>query len=94
MKAYGPVAAAGAISIGFGLRDRRWDDTETVALLGTLILMIITSFASNTRIAPVVNGIAWLFFIAMASRAVVSISGRGSSNTSARRTSKNVKKEK
>lgn len=89
MKAYAPIAIAGAVSIGIGLRDKSWDTEETTSLIASFALMAVVSLAGATRFSPVVNGIAILFMIAVIMRAV----GKASSNASIKKTSRNARRK-
>lgn len=88
MAPYAPVAVAGTVAIGIGLRDKSWDDEETMALIATFVLMTVSSLAANTKLAPVVGGISILFMVSVILRAV----GKASSNASAKKTSRNASK--
>lgn len=64
MNAEGPVVATGAIAIAAGYaREGRWPKKGTAALVATALLLVLASFMSRTKAAPIVAALAWLMLI-------------------------------
>lgn len=59
-----PFLAAGAVSlIGGAIEQGAWPDTALRSILGTVALVVVTSAASGTRIAPLVRAIGLLLLL-------------------------------
>lgn len=59
-----PFLAAGGLAIAAGfVRDKKWPDNGGRALIGTLVLVIVASATSESRIAPLVRALGLLMLL-------------------------------
>ena len=69
-----PYLAAGATAVVGGVaRDGRFPSEGFNAVIATVVLVIVASMTSGTRIAPLVRAIGLLLFMAAVMAAVTSI---------------------
>jgi hypothetical protein len=60
----GITATATAVAISGGLvHNKKWTTRETNALLAGGALVLVMSFFTGTKLAPVVRGLAWLMLL-------------------------------
>jgi len=66
-----PFLAAGAVSIvGGAIQQKHWPDNAGRAIIGTVVLVLVSSASANTRIAPLVQAIGMLLLLASIMAAV------------------------
>jgi len=66
-----PYLAAGAVSvIGGAIHEKKWPKNAGRALIGTIVLVLAASASTNTRIAPLVQAIGFLFLLTAVMAAV------------------------
>lgn len=69
-----PFLAAGAVAItGGAIREHKWPSRATNAVIGTVILTLAASAATNSRLAPLVHAIGLLLLLATVMATVTSV---------------------
>jgi len=69
-----PFLAAGAVAvIGGAINQKKWPDNAGPALIGTVVLVLVASASTNTRIAPLVHAIGLLLLLASVMAAVKTV---------------------
>jgi hypothetical protein len=74
-----PFLAAGAVSvIGGAIQQKKWPENTGRAVIGTVVLVLVSSASANTRIAPLVQAIGLLLLLTavMASVKTASLKGK------------------
>lgn len=59
-----PFLAAGAVSvIGGAIQQKKWPDNTGRAVIGTVVLVLVASASTNTRMAPLVQAVGLLLLL-------------------------------
>lgn len=60
-----PFLAAGAVTlVGGAMREKRWPSNSTKSIIGTVVLVLVASATTGSKIAPLVRAIGLLFLLA------------------------------
>lgn len=66
-----PFLAAGAVSVvGGAIQQKKWPDNTARSVIGTVVLVVVASATTGTRIAPLVHAIGLLLLLASVMAAV------------------------
>lgn len=66
-----PIVLAGGVAIASGMaKEGKWPANGVVSIIGTSALVLVASLFHNSKAAPLIAGIAWLFAIAVLIKAV------------------------
>lgn len=71
------LAAGGVAIIGGAIREKKWPQHSTTAVVGTVTLVLVASATANTRIAPLVHAMGLLFLLASVMATVRSVQKKG-----------------
>lgn len=79
MKPELPYLAAGTLAVAGGvIREHGWPPNLTRSIIGTVVLVIAASTATDTRFAPLVHAIGLLLVLAATMAAVRAVQSRKS----------------
>lgn len=73
-----PFLAAGAVSVvGGAIREKKWPENTARAALGTIVLVVVASATTNTRVAPLVHAVGLLLLLTSIMAAVRAAQPKG-----------------
>lgn len=73
-----PFLAAGAVSvIGGAIREKGWPDNVARSIIGTIVLVVVASATTNSRVAPLVRAVGMLLLLASVMAAVKASQKKG-----------------
>ncbi len=59
-----PFLAAGAVTlIGGAIKEKAWPKNSVRAVIGTVVLVVVASATTNTRVAPLVHAVGLLLLL-------------------------------
>lgn len=72
-----PFLAAGGVSIiGGAIAEKKWPSNGVKSLIGTVVLVVVASATSGTRIAPLVHAVGLLLLLTAIMAATKQVKGK------------------